>query len=106
MVPMKIATWNLDRPLTRKASKRAAIARWMREVDADVWVLTETHAEVTPGAEFSGVATLEPDPEHEVGENWTTVWSRFPIELLARTSDPSRAVAALVKAPGRLPLVV
>jgi len=39
-------------------------------------------------------------------ERWTTIWSRFPIEPLALTSDPIRAVAARIVPIGGAPIIV
>jgi len=43
---MKIATWNVERP-TRFSSKVAAINTALKEIAADIIVLTETNACIT-----------------------------------------------------------
>ena len=53
-----------------------------------------------------GVASEVGDRPEAPEENWTTIWSRFPIQPLAATSDPARSVSALVSVPGGPPLVV
>jgi endonuclease/exonuclease/phosphatase family metal-dependent hydrolase len=79
----------------------------MAEVDADVWVLTETHLNHRPGGEFIhsafSPAHLERRPEHE---RWTAIWSRWPIEELTDPAAHRRGtVAAIVHAPDG-PLIV
>jgi hypothetical protein len=104
---MKLATWNLQR-LTRTTSVRMSRVRpHIDAVNADVWVLTETGEEVSPGPGYQGVATTEVDrASHYPGEVWTKIWSRWPIERLAPVSDPARCVAARVIPPHRAPFIV
>lgn len=78
----------------------------MTAIDADVWVLTETHDTLRPGRDFQGCSTTDPDRDSEPGERWVTIWSRLPIEALPSMSDASRSVAARVVARGIGPVVV
>jgi endonuclease/exonuclease/phosphatase family metal-dependent hydrolase len=103
---VKFATWNLARVLPKHVERSAAIGAWLDRVDADVWVLTETHDSVSPGPGFSSVSTEHPDRAGEPGERWATVWSRLPIEPLPPTRDPARAVAAVVRPTHGAPFVV
>jgi hypothetical protein len=64
-VPVKIATWNLARVLPTNTQRCAEIVRWLDAVDADVWVLTETHDSVSPGPRApAGVANGSPAYPH------------------------------------------
>ena len=59
---MRLATWNLARP--RPGSVRASrLLTHVALVDADVWVLTETHLAVSPGPSFrlAACSTAAPD---------------------------------------------
>ncbi len=105
---IRIATWNLDRPRRSEAKRRELLIHTLQSesIQADVWILTETHASVSPGPEFSCVTTEEPDPLHEPGESWVSIWSRFPIERLGKTSDQSRAVAVRIVPEKARPLVI
>src|SRR5664280_1921694 len=105
-INLKIATWNLARVLPKQAARIAKIVRWLDRVDADVWVLTETHNSVSPGPGYSAASTRYPDRPGEPGERWVTIWSRLPIEPLPPARDPARTVAALVQPPHGAPLVV
>jgi endonuclease/exonuclease/phosphatase family metal-dependent hydrolase len=104
---MKLATWNVQR-LTRATSVRMSRVRpYLDAINADIWVLTETGEDVSPGPGYQGVATTEFDrASHDPGEVWTKIWSRWPIERLAPVSDPARCVAARVVPPHRAPLIV
>jgi exonuclease III len=102
---LRIATWNLDRPTA--AQKRECLMAWIRKVNADVWVFTETHSEMKPAEDFHpAVSTTKSDRPGDPGESWTAIWSRFPITGLGVSSDPARAVAARVEPSGRHPIVV
>ncbi len=103
---MKIATWNLARVLPKNAARHAAILDWLHRINADIWVLAETHDSVSPGSGYTSASTGEPDRPGTPGERWTTIWSRFPMEILPPTRDPARAVAALVTPPNGAPMVV
>ena len=103
---MKLATWNVARPVPSAARRRTLVIDQIRLVAADVWVLTETHDSVVPGSEFGAVSTRGSDRHGDPCERWSTIWSRFPIEPLSPTSDPIRAVAARVVPPAGPPLIV
>jgi len=95
---VKIANWNLDRPVKPSRRRREALDHWLREVDADLWVLTETHDAITPGEGYQALSTSASEREGDPLERWVTIWSRYPLEPLA-TSDPERTVAARVAHP-------
>jgi len=101
---VKIANWNLDRPVKPSKRRREAFAHWMSEVDADVWVLTETCDDIAPGENYHAHSTRGADREGDSHERWVTIWSRYPLETL-ETSDPVRTVAARVRHPDE-PFVV
>lgn len=103
---MIVATWNLARPLPTSRRRHALIAAAFNRVSADVWVLTETHDSITPGEGYKGTSTTGADRPGDVAEHWVTIWSRFPSETVAPTSDPVRAVATRVVPPNGPPLIV
>jgi len=103
---LRIATWNLGRPTESQRVRRERLTLFIRKVNADIWVLTETHSSVSPGSDFQSVVTTTSDRPAEAGEAWTAIWSRFPMSVLGALSDPARAVAARVEPPGRCPIVV
>lgn len=96
---LKVATWNVERPLpTQRRLSRLRDA--MVEVNADVWVLTETHDCLSPGPGYHSHSSGEPDRAHVAGERWVTLWSRLPLVPCRPTSDASRSAAAIVTVPG------
>jgi endonuclease/exonuclease/phosphatase family metal-dependent hydrolase len=102
---IRIATWNVQRLKLSEVKRRDHLLMAIQAMQADIWILTETHASLSPGLGFTSATTEESDPIHEPGETWVTIWSRFPIEPIARTSDPSRACAARIVPNGSRPLV-
>ena len=103
---MKIATWNLQRPLLSNRRRQERIHEHLKRVDADIWVLTETHDVVIPGEDFKASSTEGFDRPSEPGERWVTIWSRFPAEPLSPTSDPVRSVAVRIAPPHGARIVV
>jgi endonuclease/exonuclease/phosphatase family metal-dependent hydrolase len=100
---MKIATWNVARPIISDRSKRLdRIIQEINHVNADIWILTETRPEVSPGITYSSIAPDDSFP----GEKWVMIWSCYPIEKISIHCEYSRAVAAVVKPPDRKPIVV
>src|SRR5690349_14179936 len=88
-----IATWNLERPVRRKA-KLAAQRQWIERIDADIWVLTETVDDATPGPAYADVSTIGADRSSEPTEHWVSIWSRLPLVERVETSDPTRTCCA------------
>ena len=50
---MRIATWNVAYGMGEAVNQRRSAK--MAEIDADVWILTETHDDLSPGPEFRAV---------------------------------------------------
>jgi transposase-like protein len=96
---LKIATWNLDRPRKSSRIKSQKILEQLREVNADILVLTETNSSINPGEEYQSFATKplvqvsqRDGVQYAEGENRVTIWSKYSgIELsrLATHSPPS-----------------
>lgn len=104
---MRLATWNLQRLISPAGARMSRVRPCLEAIEADVWVLTETGEEVSPGPDYRGVATSEFDRElHAPGEVWTKIWSRWPIERLMPTSDPARCVASRIHPLGQAPFIV
>lgn len=96
---MKIANWNLERILPSE-SRISAIREHFTVIDADIWILTETHELVSPGKGFSSVMSGIPDRESKPGEHWAGIWSRHPItHLPSFVSDLTRCTAAHIDHP-------
>jgi endonuclease/exonuclease/phosphatase family metal-dependent hydrolase len=100
---MKIATWNVAYGVS--PSKNQRILEQMDKVDADVWVLTETHDELrpsTPGPWFATTSDQRPHESQGVrnGSRWSTIWTRFTIiETVRPDHDPVRTTACVIQTP-------
>ncbi|WP_416670218.1 endonuclease/exonuclease/phosphatase family protein [Egbenema bharatensis] len=92
---LKIATWNLARPRWGSWNKPGILTK-LREVDADIWILTETNSVISPGENYHEPVATQPEASHTKGENWTTIWSRYPIQQTLATRDAEIAVCAEV----------
>ncbi len=103
---LRIATWNVERPKLSEATRRARLLEAMQTMPADIWVLTETHTAFSPVPGFASVRTQGVDRPGEPGETWVAIWSRFPMQPVAQTSDPCRAVAVRITPPDSRDLIV
>ena len=70
-------------------------------MNADIWVLTETFVDRSPGPDFNAVfspAHLDRRPNPD--ERWTAIWARWPIKALADPAPHRRGtVAAMITTP-------
>jgi hypothetical protein len=98
---MKIATWNLERPKT-VSRKNQLILEKLKEVGADILILTETNRCIDLGPEYIGFPSEELKPckecEYTPGENRATVWiKRVHSATKQKVFDPSTSVCVSVK---------
>lgn len=92
---LKIATWNLDKPLPNGWSKNPIILK-LQEIEADIWILTETNDVIDLANIYNKVASYSP-PEWN-GFSCTTIWSRFPIKQL-QTYNSWESVCVEIESP-------
>ena len=96
---MRVATWNLqsDRALTPR--REAAFRRAMDEVDADVWVLTETWGGFAPGPAYQWVAQSAAAADLPEGSDrrYVAIWSRVEAWLLQVYSEPDRVACIRIE---------
>ncbi len=103
MQTVKIATWNVAYGVS--PTRNARISQTMADVDADVWVLTETHDMLRPpsGGNWECVTSEQrPRQAKQVvhDSRWVAIWSRLPVlERLSPAYDPKRTAAAVVETP-------
>ena len=103
---MRIATWNLDRP-KRSKRRRENLVKFMATIEADVWVLTETQHDLSPGNDFWRAAQSETAMDLEADEHWTAIWVRNVIEATQlRTRDAKRTACLKIATSKGLPLLV
>lgn len=96
---MLIATWNLERPDPADEELNQARMDKIREVGADLWILTETHEVIDLSDTHHCAATTPSARKPRLGESCATIWSRWPILRQIETSDPTEAVCVEVAHP-------
>lgn len=104
MTDLRIGTWNLERPSLRSWKKLPRQRARIEELAADVWVLTETRASISPGDGWHGLHT-PPTPRRaeDRDERYVSLWSRWPVEPTSVEPHQRGSVAGLVRTPaGRL----
>ncbi len=95
----RIATWNLERPKQKGWTKNQRRLDKIREIAADVWVLTETSAAIALPDSYQCVASQPIANYHQPGEHLTMLWSRWTIRQCLLTFDPTFAVCAEIDSP-------
>jgi hypothetical protein len=93
---LKLATWNVERPVQRR--RREALLSHIHHVAADLWVLTETHDDLRVDLPYVHSSMPGRDGTDDDGHRWVSIWSRHPIQPLS-ASDEQRTAAALVTIP-------
>ncbi len=99
-VAVRIATWNVERVKPRGWKIAPAQRRRMAEVDADIWILTETHVDHGPGDGYSSIHTPPIPDRRPADERWVAIWSRYPIAPIVETRPRARGtLATLIETP-------
>jgi len=98
---MRIATWNLQRPKAGHPKNAGRLAK-IAEVDADIWILTETDESVGLNeTHYSASTELSPRKKPRPTEACATIWSRWPTSDPIPTYDRGEAVCVEVMHPER-----
>lgn len=105
---MKIATWNLERVRPGSGERTRRIGAAIADVEADLWVLTETHRLFAPGSGYREVAFSSAANDREEGEQWVSIWVRSEIGAVALevVGEPERSAAARIVFDGGGHLIV
>lgn len=104
---LRIATWNLDRPTRNHRKKSQARLDRLKEVAADIWILTETDQSI--GIEgHSRFATISPsDKSYSASEAYAAIHCRFAMRAVPDTRfDPQFAVCVEIPESPLGPLLV
>jgi endonuclease/exonuclease/phosphatase family metal-dependent hydrolase len=99
---MRIATWNVERPKEGNSYRTRGILKRLGDINADIWILTETHDAVRPGSGFQSDSspTVKTAPiSHKAGEHKVTIWSRWPMSNRYEVSTSHRAACVTVETP-------
>lgn len=91
MPSITIVTWNVRRPYQPDHPCFVAVARKLREIGADIYILTETHKDLVPGEGYQ-VFSAPPLPAHpyrHAGERTTMLWVRsdWPVVEIPTFTD-------------------
>lgn len=97
MTTMRIATWNLERPKEKGYSKNLLRIDRIHAINADLWVLTETHSAIALDGYYS--LASQRLPSYLDGESAAAIWSRWPIRQAVPTFDPHFSVCAEIESP-------
>jgi endonuclease/exonuclease/phosphatase family metal-dependent hydrolase len=95
---MKIATWNIERP-TKSGKKSKEIISFLRDLNADILVLTETNDFIDLGPDYSVQHTsVLQDKMYNVGERRVSIFSQFPFsDKKLETFNPETALCVSIK---------
>lgn len=93
----KIANWNLERPKLKTEKTKLATEK-IKEINADIIVLTETSKAVDLSELYPfQISTLS--YERTPDEKWVTIWSKWEIIKQIETFDNYRTVSGIIKSP-------
>jgi exonuclease III len=97
---LRIATWNINRPRLTSARRAPQHAR-IAELDADIWILTETSnaIDLTKSHPYS-VPSAPLERAGDTRENWVTIWSKYPLTPIDTDGGSLTACARVDHAPG------
>jgi hypothetical protein len=102
---MRIAVWNLERPDPRQETINQARLAKIQEINADLWILTETHEIIDLSGSHHGASTSPSPRKQRQGEACAAIWSRWPFMRRIETSDPTEAVCVEIEHPTGMLLV-
>lgn len=97
---MRIGVWNLE--CVSHQDRNAARLDFLRERDADIWVLTETHHEIDLSPSHNHAARSEPRAKSRNNMHWVSIWSKFPVIESVASGDVRSAITLLQTPVGAL----
>lgn len=95
---LRIATWNLNYALSN-TERGEACRKQIAEVDADVWILTETRVDFAPPG-FHLVVFSGQVPGITQNGWWVSIWIKEPhfvSRITIPTNDPERTACSVIK---------
>lgn len=95
---MKIATWNVERPI--RTTQIEKIEEVLSKLDPDILVLTETNDRINIGDSYSVFHTTElPGDFYKPGERRASIYSKYPSGGSIATYDPRTALCVKLDTP-------
>jgi exonuclease III len=93
----RIANWNVERPRFKSNKTKLAIEK-IKEIDADIIVLTETSNAINLHDIYPYQISTRPY-ERTPDEQWVIIWSKWEISKQIETFDNFRTVSGIVNSP-------
>ncbi|XGB43493.1 MAG: endonuclease/exonuclease/phosphatase family protein [Nodosilinea sp. LVE1205-7] len=93
---MRIATWNLGRVLPH-SPKALLQQQWIERINADVWILTETSPEISPGGDYYSIFSQAGTGADSAHHCRVQIWVRNQPLTPVITRDPDTSVCGLVE---------
>ena len=107
---MRIATWNVESLRRLTPEREAAFHKTMAEVNADVWVLTETWTTFSPGAGYKLLSQSKKaaDLNRWPDRCWVSIWVKSPLLGASQETrnQPDRLACCRIEMPSQQNLVV
>jgi hypothetical protein len=105
---VNIATWNLDGARPSPGARTSRLLAEIAQVDAGVWILTETHPDFSPGTGYQRVAHSASAPDQAEGGCWVAIWTRMgaTAEQIHLDGEPERTAAIRLDRAGSRSLLV
>lgn len=105
---MKVATWNFARCRPGHSARATWLRDQMARIPADVWVLTETHRDFSPGSGYVLVSSSANAPDRDTAreECWVAIWARLPATRVDLSADLERCAAIRLTSPTAGPVIV
>ena len=97
---MRIGVWNLECVVHK--DRNPARLEFLRARDVDIWVLTETHAEIDLSPTHPHAVHSRRRNRSRNGMHWVSIWSRYPVVEAIQSDDVRSAIAVLDTAIGRM----
>lgn len=96
---MKIATWNLERP--KKTGTRVQhLINCLKEIDADILILTESNEAVFPGDVYNCFHTdILEESFYKEGERRTSIYTKYPVIGNHPTFRADTSICTKLKTP-------
>jgi hypothetical protein len=97
---VRIGVWNLE--CVSFKDRNPARLDFLRNHDADIWVLTETHTEIDLSSSHPHSVHSRRRERSRNDMYWVSIWSRFPVVEAVNEPDVRSAIALLDTPIGRL----
>ena len=96
---MKIATWNIERP-TSTSKRLPSIIQRLKDVDADILILTETNDTIDLGEVYTTFHTSElKETFYKAGEKRVSIYSKYKSNEQLKTFREDTSLCVILQTP-------